>query len=315
MALLVLGAGTVAGCGIRLEDDSRRLPGTGAHPSVAELSAELARCRRCQTMAQRCTDPRARPLPALHARQVTVLTARLQQLGAAAPAASSSPAGTAATSPTAAPDRVSVPALLAAESDGLGAPGWTALAAVPVSDLALIGSLQVQRYLAVAALGGPNTRWPPDAVASEPERARLLAAYRSAEYGLQVAAAQAGPAQAARVRQALGQVVARRRWLESAVGPSAGPAPTDDRSGPQTGSEVLAEASYRLPFPVRTPAEATRLAVYLQQRLGTAVMAGLPAAASRPDAIATGLGWTVTALSHAQALGARAQAFPGLSTG
>ena len=106
-----------------------------------------------------------------------------------------------------------------------------------------MAALTAQRAAAATLLGG-SVHWPASSVAPRAAAPELLAAVRSATYGLEVVAAQAGAAGRARALAVLATLRPREEQLQALAGADAGAPPL----------------GYRLPFAVTTPASAARLA-------------------------------------------------------
>lgn len=295
----------VSGCGVRWEGvrQGQPDPSTGTDPGVTALLLELARCQAAESAAASGTGTMSARLARLHAQQRAALLRRLAESGVDGhleqPSSAITPisrrTADSTANPTAGPTVSPALRLLAAESAGLDLPGRAAVAGVPADDIALVGSLHVQRAVAVHRLGGSLPPWPAPVVASPEEGARLLSSTRAAEYGLAVAAAQADRARAVAASRALASIQTRRRLLAS-LAPDTSPAPL----------------GHVLPFPVRTPQAADRLGILVSQRLSASTLAGLPRAVGRPDAVATLLGWVHDSELIGLDWGASPPALPGL---
>jgi hypothetical protein len=314
LAVAGLGAaGALTGCRVRLEDDAPRvplLPTRQPIPDEGALLQALADARDLQAAAAALGGARtATParLAAVHARQVAVLeqvlrSARVPQSSYAAtssPATSAGPAP-AAPSPSGSPTTAVKPTRAAlAQQEALAVqPGaLTALAGASPQHLPLMAALTAQRAAAATLLGG-SVHWPASRVAPRAAAPELLAAVRSATYGLEVVATQAGTAGRARALAVLATLRPREEQLQALAGTDAGAPPL----------------GYRLPFAVTTPASAVRLARALFPDLllsvGSAYGAG---AGDRPGLVGL-VRWSAQLQAQAGAWGAAPTPFPGLAT-
>lgn len=154
----------VSACGVRWEGVRQGQPdrSTGTDPGVTALLLELARCQAAENAAASGTGTTSAQLARLHAQQRAALLRRLAESGVDGHLEQSPPAITPISrrtaeqtvGPTADPTVSQALRLLAAESAGLDLPGRDAVAEVPADDIALVGSLHVQRSVAVHRLGG-----------------------------------------------------------------------------------------------------------------------------------------------------------------
>lgn len=294
LLLAAVSVPALAACRVRLEDDAPHVPLVPTRepvPDEAALLALLADLRTLHAQATALRPPRPQ-LVAAHAQHVRVIESALS--AARVPSPSSSPS----TRP------VSAPALPAHEAAALTPASLTALGALTTDLAATVRSIAVYRALAAASLGAP-VRWPalPTTPPTSPDAAvRLLAALRSAQYALQLAATRSGPESDGAVPTSQrGRLVADSQWLAgrcralvSLLGDAAPPAPL----------------GYPLPFPVATPADAKRLAAQSYSQLELAIGATLAAADGAACAvIVQTLAETMT---HGAAWGLALTPFPGL---
>ncbi|MEP7161177.1 MAG: hypothetical protein ABI746_08730 [Dermatophilaceae bacterium] len=295
-ALGALGAVTLCGCGGHLEDDAPRLPlipTRTVDPRASAVADELRLVRRaraaCAALREGNLAGLSASLAALHATQEGVLAARVRELGEDPDDRIRLPESATGTTPA------PVTSLAQGESLGLDVEGRQALSHVPGEEVALVLSVRTQRVVAAPLVGVSLAAWPDPACATPAEAARLLAAARSTEYGLQVAAARGG-ADPSPVADALRAAEETRRALEVLPG----------------GAAASAALGYDLPFPVPDAVAATRLAVTCLQGFSAAVIAGGPAAVGNTEALVTLLRWAALAENLARTLGVPLQAFPGL---
>ncbi len=190
--------------------------------------------------------------------------------------------------------------LLAAELAGLDLPGRSEMSMTPGGDLALVAALHAQRAVAATRLGAVLAPWPSPPSVANTDALRLVQATRAAEYGLQVAVAQAEPGKAdpvksAKLRRGLDVLAARLRALQ-----------------PLAPTPPPAAAGYPLPYPVTTPAEAKQLAGDVLSRLSAATMAGIGSTAEQVEATSTLLGWVVETELIGADWGLPLTPFPGL---
>ncbi len=295
-ALVAFGAVALGGCGVRLEDGATRIPLVPTRtvdPRASAVADELRLVRRaraaCAALPEGSLGGLSASLAALYATQEGVLAARVRELGEDPDDRLRLPGSDTGTPPA------SATSLTQAESLGVDVESRQSLSHAPGGEVALLLSVRAQRVVAAPLVGVPMAAWPDPVCATPSEAARLLAAARSAEYGLQVAAAHAGPGTSP-MTDALSATQEARRALEALAGGAAGPA----------------ALGYGLPFPVPDAVAATRLAVTCLHGFCAAVIAGGPAAVANTPALVTLLRWAGLAENLAHALGAPLQAFPGL---
>jgi hypothetical protein len=316
---------SLAGCGIRLEDDAPRVPLIPTRAPIPGEAFLIALWRHSDTLAEQATalGGAATGLPArlagLHRSQVTVLQAELLRLGiprkvldaASAPAAAPTTGSPTTTAPAPTPSTpsssrsagattspVAGPAELAAEeASDLGPTAIASLAKVPATAIPLVGSVLAQRAAAALLLGAPAT-WPEPVWSAPSLAASYLESTRAAVYAFEVVAAQSPTgAQRTLALSTLATLQARASEQESLAGSSADPA----------------ALGYPLPFPVTTPAAARKLA--------TRVLTDLRASVARDLGSTNGdlgpLGALVQWLADTEVLGSRwgvrLSAFPGLT--
>lgn len=292
LLLAAVSVPALAACRVRLEDDAPHVPFVPTRepvPDEAALLALLADLRTLHAQATALRPPRPQ-LVAAHAQHVRVIESALS--AARVP------------SPSSSPSTRSGPALPAHEAAALTPASLTALGALTTDLAATVRSIAVYRALAAASLGAP-VRWPalPTTPPTSPDAVvRLLAALRSAQYALQLAATRSGPERDGAVPTSQrGRLVADSQWLAgrcralvSLLGDAAPPAPL----------------GYPLPFPVAAPADAKRLAAQSYSQLELAIGATLAAADGAACAvIVQTLAETMT---HGAAWGLALTPFPGL---
>ncbi|GAB3070923.1 DUF4439 domain-containing protein [Pedococcus soli] len=306
-------AASLAGCGIRLEDDAPRLPGLPTRQPVAGESFLLLLRQHCTDLAAEAEalGGPAKALPArlavLHRQQAAVLESELRRLGVPrtvldAPVATATPGatGTTSTAPatTATGAGAAGPATLAAsEATDLGPSAIAALARVVPGTVPLAGSVLAQRAAAATLLGQPAT-WP-DPTWSEPSlAASYLDSTRAAAYAFEVVAAQSPEgAQHTLALTTLGALRARASQQESLAGDAATP--------PALG--------YPLPFTVTTPATARALAVRVLTDLRAAVARELGSAGGDVGPLGAVVQWLADTEVLASRWGVALAPFPGLT--
>lgn len=304
-------AGTLSGCGLRLKRDAPAVPLVPPRAVEARAVAvygELRRVRAALAAARTAAGPAATrtaagpsapagaiaavagTLVTVHGQQEDALLGRLRELG-------EDPADTArldaAARETATPGPL---ALVAAEGQGLAAPELAALGRLPGDEAPLLVSLLVQRAVALPLVGGVGPAWSTPTIGSATEAARLVGVFRSAEYGLGVAAARTRSPVRDRLTAPLTWVAAVRLVLESQAGAAA--------------SELA--AGYPLPFGVTDDASALRLGQVVLAGVADAVLAGVPAAVGHAPGMLGVVALTAIAEDGARQLGAAPRAFPGL---
>ncbi|WP_406830186.1 DUF4439 domain-containing protein [Pedococcus sp. KACC 23699] len=309
---------SLAGCGIRLEDDAPRVPGLPTRKPVPGETFLLTLRRHSTDLAAQAkglggsTKTVPARLSVLHARQAAVLEAELVHLGVPqtvidAPVASPTPGAT--TSTTATPTGSSgsgtttaagpkgLAALAASESGDLGPAAVAALAGVGPDTIALAGSLLAQRAAAATLLGAPAT-WP-DPSWSEPSlAASYLEATRAAAYAFEVVAAQSPTgAQRTLAASTLAALQARQSEQEVLAGASATP--------PALG--------YPLPFAVTNPAAARTLAVKVLTDLRAAVARELGSTGGDRGPLGAVVQWLAETEVLASRWGVALAPFPGLT--
>jgi hypothetical protein len=312
LAVAGLGAaGALTGCRVRLEDDAPRvplLPTRQPIPDEGALLQALADTRDLQAAAAALGGVRtATParLAAAHARQVAVLeqvlrSARVPQASwaASAPLPSSAPTPT-PTSPGSPGPRPKATRAALAQQEALAVqPGaLTALAGATPAHLPLLAALTAQRAAAATLLHG-SVHWPASSVAPRAAAPGLLAAVRSATYGLEVVAAQSGAAGRARALAVLATLRPREEQLQALAGA--------DADAPPLG--------YRLPFAVTTPASAARLARALLPDLLLSVGSAYGTSTGDGPGLVGLLRWSAQLQAQAGAWGVAPTPFPGLAT-
>lgn len=308
-ALLV---GSLAGCGIRLEDDAPHVPGVPTRTLVPGEAFLLTLHQHSTDLAAqaRALGGSAKALPArlavLHTEQAGVLESELLRLGVPrtvldAPAATATPGTTTATSAPATPSTAAgttgPAALAAAEATDLGPTAIAALGQVSSETIALAGSLLAQRAAAATLLGEAAT-WP-DPTWSEPSlAASYLESTRAATYAFEVVAAQSGKgAQRTLALGTLGTLQARERQQEGLAGASATPMPL----------------GYPLPFTVTTPAAARALAIKVLTDLRAAVARELGSTGGDVGPLGAVVQWLADTEVVASRWGVSLEPFPGLT--
>ena len=245
-----------ASCGIRLEDGAPKLPLVPTRTPVPQEAELVALTRDTAALADQAAalgGDLGGDLAALHRRQHTVLRTTLARqqvplstLDAAPATTTATPTGPAAPSPSVAPTARAVAALAADE--GAAAASAGDLAGVGRDLRAPVAALHAQRYAAAALLTGRPPRVPLDPVDAAPvaELARETAA---AIWLLEVVSARSTGSQRARSDTSL---QALRGLLADQVAGGARP------------EQAL---GHPLPFEVRTPADAARLAREVHEAL------------------------------------------------
>lgn len=310
--LAVAGLGAAAaltGCRVRLEDDAPRvplLPTREPIPDEGALLKALADTRDLQAAAAALGGARtATParLAAAHARQVAVLeqvlrSARVPQASWAASPPSPAPTPTSTSSGSSGPRPKPTRAALAQqEALAVQPDALTALAGATPAHLPLLAALTAQRAAAATLLGG-SVHWPASGVAPRAAAPELLAAARSATYGLEVVAAQSGAAGRARALAVLATLRPREEQLQALAGADAGAPPL----------------GYRLPFAVTTPTSAAKLARELLPDLLLSVGSAYGASAGDRPGLVGLVRWSAQLQAQAAAWGAARTPFPGLAT-
>jgi hypothetical protein len=321
-ALLVGALGALpalGGCGIRLEDDAPRVPLVPTReplPGEALLTALTRECAHLADLAGTATGDLATDLAPLHRRQHTVLRTTLVRLGVPAavvdapvPAGtgtpSAPPSGAATTSgspsssvsasatPSSSPEEVL--ALLGTE-EGRSASLATRFTTVEAELHVTVAALHAQRFAAAVLLTGSEPEVPPEPVEAEVVE-ELAARTAGAVYLLEVVAARTGGRTRKRARATLGSL--RTVLAEQVAGGSAPPA----------------ALGHPLPFPVRSTADANRLAQEALEALRAALGARL-------DLLLDPLGapgwsaatrWLGTVETECHRWGLDLQPFPGLT--
>ncbi len=304
-----VGAGLLAGCGVRLEDDAPNLPGLPRRaplPAEKALLALLSDTRglaRTAAAAPASVAPAAR-LALLHGEQARVLAGALR--GGGVPAADVRAARPAATPTAASPARVTRADLARAEAAAPGR-GGPLTARVAPEMLPTVLALLAQRATAAAELGAPvawagvgagapgvsgSSEGPAVAAAATP----FVTATRAAVYGFEVAAAQASGDLRRRARSAL---AALKDLLADQVALAGDAAPPDP-------------LGWSLPFPVTGDVSARRLAHRLATRLPGAYGAHLAGVASARPATTEVTRWLTAAERLSLGWGGTPAPFPGL---
>ncbi|NYG05852.1 hypothetical protein BJ986_000339 [Phycicoccus badiiscoriae] len=311
-------AGSLAACGIRLEDNAPQLPLIPKRPPVPSESFLLALWRHSEDLAIRAASLRGPAtsvparLAALHRRQVVVLETELLRLGVPATAldaaarSSTRPTGTstAASTGSKATGAAGTASALhgpkglgAEEASDLGPTAISSLAKVPTAAIPLVGSVLAQRSAAAALLGAPAP-WPGSNWSATSLAASYLESTRAAVYAFQVVAAQSpSGAQHAQALATLATLEARAQDQESLAGASAGP--------PALG--------YPLPFPVTTPAAARKLAVQVLTELRASVARDLGSTGGDTGPLGALVQWLADTEVLASRWGVPLSAFPGLT--
>jgi hypothetical protein len=305
LTLAGVGAASVlAGCRVRLEDDAPRVPLLPTREPVADeplLLQTLTECRALQARAAALGGARtasAARLAVVHGRQVDVLEQVLRDARVPESAYAATPAPTSSAVPSAgSPPTPSRARLAAQEALAVQPAALVALAAASARHLPLLSALTVQRAVATTFLRGP-VRWPSSTAAPVAAAPELLTAVRSAVYGFEVVAAQSNGAARARAVGVLATLRPHAEQLEVLAGPRAAAPPL----------------GYDLPFPVTTPAAATRLARSLLRALLLSVGSAFEAGAEDVSALTGLLRWGAEIQTQALAWGAAPTAFPGLAT-
>lgn len=338
-----LGAGValLAGCGIRLEDDAPRVPLVPARSPIDGEDALVRLLAALQSGALAPVDP-AVPvsalLPALHARQATVLHDALRKRGVpadelpsatASPSATGTPQASPTTSPTASPSTspsasptvpVTKVTVAVTENAILTAGGAVAAAEADLRPMLLATLAQAHAALDLAGAGPASTAGPTAMSATPtptptstptptttPTWARpqvvapLVTAARTATYFLQVAAARSPKA-------------IRSAWLVDLDGLHSLTAEMVEAAGTSAPDPVL---GLPLPHPVTTPAEATTLATEALSTLLTSFGAQLPTLcegdADAAAAFSVVPRWLGTVAAQAHRHGVPLAPFPGLA--
>lgn len=254
--LLALGAGafsTLTGCGIRLEHDAIHLPFVPTIEPVPDQEAllrALAQARSLQERAVRAGGA-SRAVPAqlawIHGQQAAALEQLLRADNVPVPVATTTvPRAT----PSAKAAAHAAKMLGAEEASDVTAATLSGLAAVHSANIAVLGTILVQRAVAGTLLGHTPT-WP-GITGVQPElAATLLKSTRPAVYGFEIIAAQTPIKQRPGATAALEALRSQRDALEALVGTSAPPA----------------SMGYRLPFPVTDEASGRKLAQRILTRL------------------------------------------------
>lgn len=278
-ALLLGGAALpllAAGCGVRLEEDAPPVPlvPTRTPLPAEDLLVPLTReCRTLADVAARTSGAVAAALVPLHHRQHTVLRTTLIRLGvptevvdgtgttaddsptpsptasAASPTTTTSEPTTPTTTSTASPTATgpTEPPADLARAEGDSATRAATFSGADGDLHPTLAALHAQRFAAAVLLGEDEPVAPGDPV-EDASVEELAAQTRGAVYFLEVVAARTSGATAKRARATLGR-------LEDLVAEqvAGGPGPT-------------AALGHPLPFEVRSPDDATRLA---RESLGT----------------------------------------------
>ncbi|NHA67035.1 hypothetical protein [Phycicoccus flavus] len=295
-AALGTGLTGLGGCGVRLEDDvpplpvgpvRRRLPAEDRLTALTRDTALLA------ALATSLPGTLPRRLAALHRRQHTVLRTAL--LDERVPADEVDPSASAATSPSPTPTGTAATSALArAEDAAAAAAGRFAGVADPFR--APVAALHAQRWAAARLLGVPDRAGAspaaPDDVAED-----VAALLDGAVYLLEVAAARGSEADRTRA-------LADRESLQRL-------------RAEVTGGDTLPPAvGHPLPFAVRSPADARRLARTaledLRRGLGEPVAQRLPER-PRPDRFVAAARWLGTVEVRAHGWDLALRPFPGLT--
>lgn len=323
---LVLGAAVGvalagAGCGIRLEEGAPAVPLVPTRDPIAGEAAVVALLRGTEALVDDAAhtppgdSPLVAALPWVHRRQAAVLRGVLEDAGVPPsvingprPDTSSetpSPSGT--PSPTPAP---LTPTLLGTrEAEAITS--LPALLEAPPAMRPLLVALLAQRASTATVLAGtppsglartptddtPNEPWPDPRAA-----ATLLDASRAAAYGFEVVAAQSRDAARSAAWTALTTIRGIAGEQERRAGTAARP--------PAVG--------YPLPFPVRSAADATRLATHVSTGLLESYAAQLPTVTANASARTTTsvtdlLRWLAAVQVDALAWKVSMAPFPGLS--
>ncbi|KRE61622.1 DUF4439 domain-containing protein [Nostocoides sp. Soil756] len=304
-AVLGIGGVGLAGCGIRLEDDASRVPLVPARtPVPAEdlLVALTVDSLRLATLAGAVAAPLGPALATIHRRQHTVLRTTLLRGGVPATtldaASAADPSSPATPSPTPSPTVTGTPepSLVLARAEAAAAAGAGRFAGVDESLLAPVAALHAQRFAAATLLTGraptvPTARPDGDAAAD------LAAATSAATYLVEVAAARSSGA----ARERAVTTLTALRALHA-----------DQVAGNDHPRDVL---GVPLPFPVRSPADASRLVTTAVTDLRTTTGAALPGltGTQRAAGLAAATRWLGTVEVEAHRWGVPLAPFPGLT--
>lgn len=316
---------TLAGCGIRLEDDAPRVP---LVPTREPIEAEdallrlLAAVRAAAVAPLVTTDPLAPLLPTLHSRQEAVLHDALRQrgvpeadlartrpsptpTGSPTPPGSPTPGASSSVGPTARRTVADVESSIIAAGTGLSE-AEAELRPTLVCVLAQAGAAVLLSPQRVAPASSSTPTATPSPSSSEPAPwsapevlAPLIAAVRRATFLLEVAAARSPRA-------------VRTEWLRDIATLQA---LTADLVGAAGEAAPLPDLTQTLPRPVTTAAEAATLASEAMATLLATTGAGLRAltGADPGRAFASAPGWVATVAATAHRHGIRLTPFPGLA--
>ncbi|MFV0462725.1 MAG: DUF4439 domain-containing protein [Nostocoides sp.] len=286
----------LAACGVQLEEGAPRIPFMPTRTPIPGEAALLALAGDTEATAQVCrssTSPVASALVAIHENQADVLAALM---GSAGVPGSLIPATGAP--PTSAPKAVED----VAAAEGTALTLLPRLALAPTSIRPTLVAILAQRAAAAQILSGVAAVIPPPSQAPQwpPSSAAVfLQATRSAIYGFEVVAAQGDAATA----KASGRALDRLNALVS------------EQQARLERHQLPVQPGYVLPFPVATPAAATRLgrqiAAGLLTAYGTRLTPDDPAntGATMPDQVS----WMGQAQLLAYAWASPLAAFPGMS--
>jgi len=316
MALTVGSMTALSGCSVQLEDDAPRTPTLPPRQPMPDEQALLTARRdavRLRDLAAGlggAATPTTQRLATVHGLQADVFESVLRSGGVPPAEIAGTPTTTPPPSPTATAGGAAggaatasalaasgVGELIAAEGEAFSAQALSDLAGISTERVALFGSMTAQRAAAVRLLGGRLPSAGPLTAPTGERAAALLEAIRSAVYGFEVVVTQTDVSH----RKAAGRTLDALRTRSSELWLLAGSAATPIPLG------------YALPFPVSTPAAATRLATHLMAALRASIASQLPAVTGEAE----GLTGTVQLLTdvcvHAVAWRVPLTAFPGLS--
>ncbi len=297
-------AATLAGCGVRLEDDAPRVPLVPTRSPVPSEIELIALTRETDRLAQvaALSGGLSADLATIHRRQHAVLRTTLvrEQVPPDGLDATPAPGGSPSPSPTGSPppspkgSPTGVAAL--AEEEARSAAGSGAFAGVSADLLAPVAALHAQRYAAASLLSGAAPGVPAGPLTGD-DVAALAASTAASIWFLQVVAARSTATRRARADATLAALNAL--FADQVAG---GSRPPDALGHP-------------LPFPVATAADAARLAreslTALRSEHGTALQ-GLVSGHGAAGAEAA-TRWLGTVEVEAHRWGVALEPFPGLT--
>ena len=303
----LLGLASLAGCGIRLEDDAPALPGIPTRSPIPGEAALVTFLRETVVLADALSrgDSTWQELAEIHRLQARVIESALRSRGVPEALVSAATSAPSASTSTTGSSGVAIPGPTPTPPPDRRVPVWEwdsakaayGLVSVVADDLVpTLAAIAAARSAGAFAL---NPKRAPYAPTGSPLSAEtvlpLLAVTREAVYGMEVVSARADR-QSDRALATLGQLRVLVRAQEANAGSAAPPTPL----------------GYALPFVVRDDATGARLAKQLLDRLAIAYAAALPRVVDdRPSAV-TVLNWLGWATRTGQAWGLAPVAFPGL---